>query len=548
MAILKNLIVNGVARILGDLYASKFIGTLQGDVDGNAKTATTAVNATQASNAATSDTSNVALAVKDYADSSRQIKIGYAGAGLTSSTMSYALGFANNTNETQIKDVSKAEFKNWITTSNGDWDINVSSANQLKISGSNATFNWTGKDGQPTWLWGGNDPSNMYVYNPSNFSVNSSAYVYNAGFKFGAKGLQYFNIITENTSGKNNAAPLKNTWCHVIRVNHANNDGYLTDLATDFNITGWWYRGFNYGNEVGWKRIIDSGCISSYALTSHQSFKDLCSTLGEGTSDVTDGTMFITSYASDAGFADSNAVNVPYKRKASCLWNYINNKCASVYQPKGTYLTEHQSLADYATKSWVNNQGFAKGTIPSLAGYATQSWVTNQGYITSSSLSGYLPLSGGTMSTSSRISYSKLYMGQSDNSCQVLFNGTVTASNANYWSISQAGDAMFASKVTSNAFYANSDVRLKNIISDIDVDLSKIKLIPKEFYTLKGSDVIQIGTIAQEVQKVFPEVVNKNSAGYLSVDYSRLSIVALAAIDKLNDKIKELENVLNNSK
>ena len=26
--------------------------------------------------------------------------------------------------------------------------------------------------GQPTWLWGGNDGTNMYVYNPANFSVN----------------------------------------------------------------------------------------------------------------------------------------------------------------------------------------------------------------------------------------------------------------------------------------------------------------------------------------------------------------------------------------
>lgn len=33
-------------------------------------------------------------------------------------------------------------------------------------------FHWSGKDGQPTWLWGGNEAGNMYVYNPSNFSVN----------------------------------------------------------------------------------------------------------------------------------------------------------------------------------------------------------------------------------------------------------------------------------------------------------------------------------------------------------------------------------------
>ena len=39
--------------------------------------------------------------------------------------------------------------------------------------------------GQPSWLWGGNDPSNMYVYNPSNFNVNysnSSGWATGAGY------------------------------------------------------------------------------------------------------------------------------------------------------------------------------------------------------------------------------------------------------------------------------------------------------------------------------------------------------------------------------
>jgi hypothetical protein len=36
------------------------------------------------------------------------------------------------------------------------------------------TFNWSGQSGQPSWLWGGNDGTNMYVYNPSNFNVYST--------------------------------------------------------------------------------------------------------------------------------------------------------------------------------------------------------------------------------------------------------------------------------------------------------------------------------------------------------------------------------------
>ena len=55
----------------------------------------------------------------------------------------------------------------------GTWAINVTgSANTLMIGGSATTFNWSGQPGQPTWVWGGNSPGNMYVYNPANFSVN----------------------------------------------------------------------------------------------------------------------------------------------------------------------------------------------------------------------------------------------------------------------------------------------------------------------------------------------------------------------------------------
>lgn len=53
--------------------------------------------------------------------------------------------------------------------------------------------------------------------------------------------------------------------------------------------------------------------------------------LGEGISVVTDGTMLITSYASNSGFADTNAVNIPYKRKAVHLWEYIKTKTDSLY-------------------------------------------------------------------------------------------------------------------------------------------------------------------------------------------------------------------------
>lgn len=54
--------------------------------------------------------------------------------------------------------------------------------------------------------------------------------------------------------------------------------------------------------------------------------------LPEGTSDVTDGTMFVSSYATDNGFAETTegAVNTPYRRKFIKVWGYIKDKISSV--------------------------------------------------------------------------------------------------------------------------------------------------------------------------------------------------------------------------
>lgn len=49
-----------------------------------------------------------------------------------------------------------------------------------RIGGVDLNFNWSGQPGQPNWVWGGSDGSNMYVYNPSNFNVNYAGSAGNA--------------------------------------------------------------------------------------------------------------------------------------------------------------------------------------------------------------------------------------------------------------------------------------------------------------------------------------------------------------------------------
>ena len=105
---------------------------------------------------------------------------------------------------------------------------------------------------------------------------------------------------------------------------------------------------------------------------------------------------------------------------------------------------------------------------------------------------------------------------------------------------------MYASSGFFESTYSSSDERLKNFSDDIEIDFDKLLNIKKKYFTWKDDDGKQhIGTSAQDIQEIYPELVTENiETGYLSVDYAKLSIIALAAIDKLANKQKDLEERL----
>ena len=98
-----------------------------------------------------------------------------------------------------------------------------------------------------------------------------------------------------------------------------------------------------------------------------------------------------------------------------------------------------------------------------------------------------------------------------------------------------------------NGFFQTSDKRLKENIVDLESSLDKINKIPTvNFNYISDEDKrAQIGTIADEVEEVFPELVSKGSDGYKTVDYSKFSIIALSAIKELSKKVDELSKKVN---
>lgn len=158
----------------------------------------------------------------------------------------------------------------------GTWGINVTgSAGSVAWSGiSGKPFNWSGQGGQPSWLWGSNDGSNYYVWNPSNFSVN---YANSAGYA--------------SSAGSAGSVAWSNVYNKVVNDNEFN-------FATG-NYNRIW---FNYGGAVAIPAYYfgngqNSGglawcCSSSWQVQSDIRYKNILEFINISLDDVANAPIF----------------------------------------------------------------------------------------------------------------------------------------------------------------------------------------------------------------------------------------------------------------
>ena len=242
-----------------------------------------------------------------------------------------------------------------------------------------------------------------------------------------------------------------------------------------------------------------------------------------------------------------------------------------------------------------------------LSGYATQAWVTQQGYLTASAISdmatktwvgqNYLGLHAtadaatklatartlwgqsfdgtgnvsGDMSSVGDIalgngkriynaaqgSGGSLYIGRSDDGGWVYISDMCSRQGNTYWNVTSAGNATFANVLSNGYVTALSDIRKKNVIEDIELDVDAIALARLIRFTWKdGHDSDEhVGGIAQEWQKILPEAVHEAADGTLSMDYGAIGMISAVTLarkvveqerrlEELEARIKRIEKIL----
>lgn len=115
----------------------------------------------------------------------------------------------------------------------------------------------------------------------------------------------------------------------------------------------------------------------------------------------------------------------------------------------------------------------------------------------------------------------------------------VTSAKAVYVGNGQAGANGAFGAVHASGFFKESDIRLKSDIAPLRHTLDQICEIPTVEFNMH--DKHQIGTIAQDLENNFAEIVNTDSDGIKSVDYCMLGVVAIEGIKLLKQEVEDLK-------
>ena len=256
-----------------------------------------------------------------------------------------------------------------------------------------------------------------------------------------------------------------------------------------------------------------------------------------------------TAYGAFASGRDTEATGdysqaLGYKAKANGLASVALNN-----------LSEASGAASLATGFWskaiginstaMGNQTEAIGQNSLATGFYTKAagdYSTAMGNRLlandySSFVIGYNNLSGSTVTGSATAA-------NSANTLFVIGNGTFS-NRSDAFKVMANGDTTVSNDLTVGGdIVVSSDARLKANIMSLGSTLAKLLLIDGKTYTMKKNGKQKIGVLAQDIQKVFPELVTTDDKDMLAVNYQGLVPVLINALKEQDDKISRLEKLV----
>jgi hypothetical protein len=176
------------------------------------------------------------------------------------------------------------------------------------------------------------------------------------------------------------------------------------------------------------------------------------------------------------------------------------------------------------------------GEITTTGGITTNALDSINGYYSSGNIGGtgnaaYFPYGLYSIGPDNWI-YGTTYLGNAGDTINFRTN-TITGTGSIY----------------AGAFIYSSDESLKANVTLLNNALEKVKQLEGVSFNWKNTGRADIGLIAQDVEKVIPEIVHTNEEGLKSVEYGNLVAILIEAvkeqqeeIDSLQKQIDELRN------
>jgi hypothetical protein len=103
------------------------------------------------------------------------------------------------------------------------------------------------------------------------------------------------------------------------------------------------------------------------------------------------------------------------------------------------------------------------------------------------------------------------------------------------------GNIHCSGSITAGSFIADSDRNLKQNIVPIECALDKVCCLEGVHYEFKNApDVKRMGLIAQDVEKIIPEVVSENNEGTKGIDYGPIVSILIESVKELKEENRKL--------